>query len=132
MITMPSTPPTAPRHAAELTPLQQHVLDYLRAFLRYNDQLPPCIAIAEAFGWASGNAAGTHLAALEKKGHLTRNELGHLMLADRSHADAAEHYAQLVALRTLASDLLHPEALGHAVSVEVRERARAALQGRLA
>lgn len=124
---MPSTPrPTEP------TPTQRKVLDYLRVFLRLNDQLPPSSAIAEAFGWASSNAARTHLVFLERKGHLTRNELGHLMLADRSHANAAEHFEQIGgALRTLASDLLHPEALGHAVSTEVRDRARAALDGRL-
>ncbi|MBE2262898.1 MAG: hypothetical protein IAE92_09150 [Burkholderiaceae bacterium] len=126
----PTTPPTTRKKPAGLTPLQQHVLDYLRVFLRLNDQLPTCAAIAQAFGWASSNAASTHLAFLERKGHLTRNELGHLMLAERSHADAAEHHAQLVALRALAADLLHPEVLGYAVTAEVRDRARAALEGR--
>ncbi len=117
---------------AELTQLQIQVLDYLRVFLRLNDQLPPASAIATAFGWSSNNAAQTHLVALERKGCLVRNEIGTLMLANRQHAHAAEHHAQLVALRTLAGDLLHPEALGHAVTAEVRERARAALDGRLA
>jgi SOS-response transcriptional repressor LexA len=66
-----------------LSDLQGKVLAYLVKFLHMNDQLPTNAKIAEAFGWASSNSADTHLKALEKKGYLTRNELHHLMLADR-------------------------------------------------
>ncbi|MBW8469838.1 MAG: hypothetical protein K0M67_16355 [Thiobacillus sp.] len=78
-----------------LTHQQAQVLAYLVKFLELNDQLPTNAKIAEAFGWASSNAADTHLKALEKKGYLARNELGHLMLADRpteaTPAQAAHH-----------------------------------------
>ena len=67
--------------AEPLTPLQQHVMDYLRIFLRENDCLPTTKVISEAFCWKSSNAAHDHLRALERKGHLARNELGRLMLA---------------------------------------------------
>lgn len=66
-----------------LSDLQGKVLAYLVKFLQMNDQLPTNAKIAEAFEWASSNSADTHLKALEKKGYLTRNELHHLMLADR-------------------------------------------------
>lgn len=66
-----------------LTHIQGQVLAYMAKFLQLNDQLPPQLTIAAAFGWASPNAALDHLKALEKKGYLTRNEIGHLMLADR-------------------------------------------------
>lgn len=66
-----------------LSDLQGKVLAYLVKFLAMNDQLPTCDNIASAFGWASSNSADTHLKAMEKKGYLARNELGHFMLADR-------------------------------------------------
>ena len=66
-----------------LTHLQTQVLAYMVKFLELNDQLPTMAAIASAFGWASTNAADTHVKALEKKGHLKRNEVGNLMLAER-------------------------------------------------
>lgn len=66
-----------------MTHLQSQVLAYLVKFLELNDQLPPVSKIAEAFGWASANSADLHLKCLEKKGYLTRNEMHHLMLADR-------------------------------------------------
>jgi repressor LexA len=68
---------------SELTAHQQHVLDFLRVFLRMNDQLPTCKAIADAFGWASPNAAADVMQALERKGQIERNELGNHMLARR-------------------------------------------------
>ena len=40
-------------------------------------------AIAGAFGFASNNAASDHLARLEAKGRLKRNEIRKLMLAHR-------------------------------------------------
>lgn len=73
-----------------LTHLQGQVLAYLVKFLQMNDQLPTCDNIAAAFGWASSTAADTHLKALEKKGYLARNELGHLMFADRPRQATAD------------------------------------------
>lgn len=70
-------------HRAPLTATQAKVLTYMVKFLAVNDQLPHMAKIAEDFGWASTNAAHTHVSAMEKKGYLARNELGHLMLADR-------------------------------------------------
>ncbi len=119
---MPSTPrPTEP------TPTQRKVLDYLRVFLHLNHQLPPKQTIASAFGWASANAAHTHLAALEKKGHLRRNELGNLMLAYPPVALQSLGAQQIDDLQRLANDLLNPEELGYACTIEVRDRARIAL-----
>lgn len=68
---------------APLSDTQAKVLAYMVKFLELNDQLPPMAKIAEDFGWASPNAADTHVKAMEKKGYLTRNELNNLMLADR-------------------------------------------------
>jgi len=71
-----------------LTHPQAQVLAYLVKFLELNDQLPPQATIAAAFGWSSSNAAFDHLEALEKKGYLTRNEIGNRMLTDRPSASA--------------------------------------------
>ncbi len=111
--------------AAGLTRIQQQVLDYVRIFTVMNDQLPPASAIAEAFGWASNNAAYEHLAKLEAAGHLARNELGNLMLSTPSRKQAAP--MQLHALQRLAEDLINPEELGFAATPEIRDRARIAL-----
>lgn len=56
-------------------------MDYVRKFLSMNDQLPTAKTVAQAFGWASANAAGEVLLSLESKGKLARNELDNLMLA---------------------------------------------------
>lgn len=108
-----------------LTRIQQQVLDYVRIFVVMNDQLPPAATVAHAFGWASANSAHEHLVKLEAAGHLARNELGNIMLATPSRKHAAP--MQLRALQRLAEDLLNPEELGHAVSPEIRDRARIAL-----
>ncbi len=108
-----------------LTRQQQNVLDYVRIFVTMNDQLPPYATIAEAFGWHSPNAAHDHLKALEHAGHLTRNELGNLMLASPARNFSAP--MQLRKLQQLAEDLLHPEELGWAATPEIRDRARQAL-----
>ena len=71
-----------------LSDTQAKVLAYMVKFLELNDQLPTMAKIAEAFGWASPNAADTHVRAMEKKGYLARNELTNLMLA-RADIDAA-------------------------------------------
>lgn len=81
---MPQTPTThSPANPAPLTFMQKSVLDYLRAYLLDNHCLPSTSAIAGAFGFASNNAASDHLARLEAKGWLKRNEIRKLMLAHR-------------------------------------------------
>ena len=110
---------------AGLTRQQQCVLDYVRIFAVMNDQLPPLATIATAFGYASPNAAHDHLKALERAGHLARNELGNLMIASPARNFSAP--MQLRALQALAEDLIHPEQFGWAVTPEIRDRARQAL-----
>lgn len=72
-----------------ITPGQRRVLDYLRTFLAENDQLPPIQAIAAHFGWASWNAAQTHVAGLAKRGYLERNAVGKWRLARTRIPDAS-------------------------------------------
>lgn len=52
------------------------VLRYMREFFERNDQLPPMESIREHMGWASQNAATTHVARLERAGLIERNEVG--------------------------------------------------------
>ena len=59
-----------------LTHRQEQVLYFMRAFFAKNDQLPPCQYVRMAFGWKSDNAAQTHIAQLERRGYLERNETG--------------------------------------------------------
>lgn len=66
---------------APLTMRQQQVLDFMRAFLADNDQLPTHSCIAKRFGWKSDNAALTFTKILEAKGYLERNTLGKYRLA---------------------------------------------------
>lgn len=65
---------------APLTMRQQQVLDFMRAFLADNDQLPTHACIAKRFGWKSDNAALTFTKILEAKGYLERNTLGKFRL----------------------------------------------------
>ena len=67
---------TTQNQNADLTTRQREVLDYMRAFLVDNDQLPPVHAIAHHFGFKSDNSAKEHVAALEKKGAIERNAVG--------------------------------------------------------
>lgn len=122
-MTMTNTTPTPQRTG--ITRQQQCALDYVRIFAVTNDQLPPMTTIAEAFGWASPNAASDHMKALERAGHLARNELGNLMLASPARNACAP--MQMRALQQLAEDLIHPEQFGWAVTPEIRDRARLAL-----
>jgi SOS-response transcriptional repressor LexA len=69
-----------------ITPGQRRVLDFLRSFYEDNDQLPPIPAIAQHFGWASWNAAQTHLVALAKRGYLERNAVGRWKFTDLARA----------------------------------------------
>ncbi len=52
------------------------VLRYMREFFERNDQLPPMEFISAHMGWASPNAAATHVARLERAGLIERNEVG--------------------------------------------------------
>ena len=63
------TPPTA---------RQLEVLDFMRAFLAENDEMPPMWVIAKHFGFRSENAAQCHVDALMRKGFLERNSIGNL------------------------------------------------------
>ena len=72
---------TATLGTAPMTERERHVLDFARAFLRDNDQMPTNAAIASAFGFASPNAANEIMLSLERKGYLARNELSRLMFA---------------------------------------------------
>lgn len=57
------------------------VLAFMREFFAENDQLPPADAIAKHFGWASANAACTHLSALRRHGLVEPNACGKLRFA---------------------------------------------------
>ncbi len=61
-----------------LTARQQEVLDFMRAFLTENDEVPPMWAVAKHFGFRSENAAQCHVDALMRKGYLERNSIGNL------------------------------------------------------
>ena len=52
------------------------VLRYMHEFFERNDQLPPVWLISRHMGWASPNAAVTHVARLERAGLIERNEVG--------------------------------------------------------
>ncbi|MFG0602466.1 hypothetical protein ACF8PL_18980 [Delftia sp. WSY_4] len=54
------------------------VLAFMREFFAANDQLPPAEFIAKHFGWASANAACTHLNALRRHGLVETNACGKL------------------------------------------------------
>jgi hypothetical protein len=73
--------PRQPYPLREVTPAQLRVLDYMRAFLAENDELPPLWAIAKHFGWSSVNSAQDQVAALGRKGLLERNEIGNWRIA---------------------------------------------------
>ena len=66
---------------------QRRVLDFMRAFLDANDQLPPMRAIADHFGWGSDNAAQTHIVQLVRRGYLERNAVGKWRLTDKGRAN---------------------------------------------
>lgn len=57
----------------QLTSKQQQVLDYIKKKIAGN--MPPTVReIAGEFGIKSPNGVACHLRALEKKGHITRNQ----------------------------------------------------------
>lgn len=65
----------------QMTKLQAEVHEFMRVFLRDNDQMPPARVIQQHFGWASQHSAECHLAALERKGFLERNAVGKFKFA---------------------------------------------------
>lgn len=54
---------------------QRCVLEFMFMFYLANDQLPPFATIAQAFGYASNNAAADLVQKLGKKGMLEKNEI---------------------------------------------------------
>jgi SOS-response transcriptional repressor LexA len=52
------------------------VLGFMVEFHKKNDQLPSARAIANHFGWASTNAAYSHMERLAKAGHIEKNDAG--------------------------------------------------------
>ena len=64
------------------------VYDFMREFFRENDQLPPCRVIADKFGFASCNAAQTHLDSLARRGLIEKNAVGKWRFA-RGQKDGA-------------------------------------------
>ena len=70
-----------------ITSGQRRVLDFMRAFLDANDQLPPMHAIADHFGWGSDNAAQTHIVQLVRRGYLERNAVGKWRLTDKGRSN---------------------------------------------
>lgn len=68
----------------QMSDMQARVWSYMRNFLQDNDQLPPAEQVARHFGWASRNAADTHIQALLRKGFLERNAVGKLRFS-RQH-----------------------------------------------
>lgn len=53
-----------------ITPRQQQVLDFVKAFGAENERPPTRAEIAKHFGFKSDNAAQEHLAALARKGFI--------------------------------------------------------------
>ncbi len=53
-----------------ITKKQQAVFDFLKSHIDENGFPPTCLEISKAFGWASENAAHTHLKALQAKGFI--------------------------------------------------------------
>lgn len=56
----------------KLTDRQQQVLAFIDAFASKRRLSPTLVEICEHFGFASPNAAKSHLIALEKKGYIKR------------------------------------------------------------
>jgi SOS-response transcriptional repressor LexA len=54
----------------KLTQKQQDVLDFMKTYVADWGYSPSVSDIAHAFGWKSGNAAQTHLNALQSKGYI--------------------------------------------------------------
>lgn len=52
------------------------VMAFMLGYHQKNDQLPPARVIAQHFGWASTNAAYTHLRTLAKAGFIEKNDAG--------------------------------------------------------
>lgn len=53
-----------------ITKKQSAVLEFLRTYISQTGRPPTVYEISFAFGWASDNAAQTHLNALQKKGFI--------------------------------------------------------------
>lgn len=53
-----------------LTPTQARVLEYIAQHITRRQRPPTRREVAQHFGWASDNAAETHIAELERRGHI--------------------------------------------------------------
>lgn len=60
---------------ATLTPRQRSVLDYIRESIRERGYPPTFREIGKRFGITSTNGVNDHLVALERKGHLRRDDM---------------------------------------------------------
>ncbi|WP_312836391.1 hypothetical protein [Comamonas sp.] len=67
---------TTQNQYADLTTRQREVLDYMRAFLAENDQMPPLQLIADHFGYRAAAGAQFQVLALKRKGYLEANATG--------------------------------------------------------
>lgn len=61
---------------ARISPVQEMVLSFMRAYFIENDQLPPVLAIADHFGWPSRAHAVWHVRRLERFGFIETNATG--------------------------------------------------------
>ncbi len=59
-----------------LSKKQAVVYGFCCDYFTRNDQLPSAYVVSDYFGWASPNAAYSHLKALEEKGYIEKNESG--------------------------------------------------------
>ena len=56
--------------ALPLTPTQTRVLEYIAQHITHKQRPPTRREVAQHFGWASDNAAETHIKSLERLGYI--------------------------------------------------------------
>lgn len=76
--------------SSNLTKTQAAALQFCRDYFARNDQLPPAKRMADHFSWASPNAAHDVFKALEKQGHIERNENGKYRFKTATRPNIAE------------------------------------------
>lgn len=76
--------------SGKLTKNQASALQFCRDYFARNDQLPPAKRMAEHFSWASPNAAHDVFKALEKQGHIERNDNGKYRFKTATRPDISE------------------------------------------
>lgn len=65
---------------SSLTPRQQRVLDFLRAYAAEHQRCPTYAEMAEGLGYADKKSITQYLQALERKGYIRRHRYGHRAL----------------------------------------------------